>query len=161
MKKLCVVMLFIVGCVPTRMEIQTLTDDVDTLMVKIDDYQEKYAEEVDKVQEHIVAVNEVVKEKADESALEQVRAGWDTTKEFNPYYAYGALALTILGEATALWKLNNKKNKLENKRQADKEGRELALREIAAMSENEITAPIVKAKMYKAIGDARRGNGIT
>jgi len=31
----------------------------------------------------------------------------------------------------------------------------------AAMPVAEITAPIVKEKMYKAIGDARRGNGIT
>ncbi len=101
------------GCIPTTEQINTLTDSVDTLMVKVDDYQEKFAEEVDRVQEDIVTVNEAVKEKADESALEQIKAGWETTKDFNPYYAYGSLALMIIGEGAALWKANTKNTKLE------------------------------------------------
>ena len=45
----------------------------------------------------------------------------------------------------------------EKKRQADKQGRELALREIAAMKDNDVTAPVVKELMYRAIGEARKG----
>ena len=45
----------------------------------------------------------------------------------------------------------------EKKRHADKQGRELSLRQLATMNEKDITAPVVKEKMYKAIGDARRG----
>ena len=46
---------------------------------------------------------------------------------------------------------------LEKKRQAEKAGRELALREIASMDEKDITAPVVKEKIYRNIGDALRG----
>lgn len=46
---------------------------------------------------------------------------------------------------------------LEKKRQAEKQGRELALREIADMNEKEITATTVKKIMYKDIGEALRG----
>jgi len=47
-----------------------------------------------------------------------------------------------------------KRHALEKKRQAEKAGRELALREIAAMETNMITAPIVKEIMYRDIGNA-------
>jgi len=185
MKKLFVVailalemLVFAGGCIPTTAQIQTATNKTDTLMVVVDKLQETVGvlvkdgiiesekvkvifKEIDDAQEKIIAANEAIKEKADESALEQFKAGWETTKDYNPYYVPGALILTILGEAGALWKVNQNKNKVNAKRQADKEGRELALREIAAMPDTEITAPVVKAKMYKAIGDARRGNGVT
>lgn len=107
------VLVFAGGCIPTTAEIQTLTDDVDKLMVNIDNYQEKFAEEIDRVQEDVVVVNEAIKEKADESALEQAKAGWDATKDFNPYYVPGALILALLGEGAALWKTNKKNTNLE------------------------------------------------
>ena len=110
---LVITFLFVVGCIPTVQQVQTLTNNVDELMVAVDNYQEKFADEVDKVQENIVAVNETVKEKADESALEQIKAGWETTKDYNPYYAYGALALGIIGEAGLLLKANKKNTGLE------------------------------------------------
>ena len=66
-----IAILFAAGCIPTTMQVQTLTNDVDALMVSIDNYQEKFAEEVDRVQEHIVTVNEYVKEQDDERALYQ------------------------------------------------------------------------------------------
>jgi len=119
MKKLIVILLALGvlviagGCIPTTQQVETLTNNVDKLMVKIDDYQKEFAEEVDRVQADIVVVNEAVKEKADQSALEQVKAGWDATKDFNPYYAYGALALTILGEGAALLKANRKNSGFE------------------------------------------------
>jgi len=50
-----------------------------------------------------------------------------------------------------------KRKREEDKRQADKEGRELCLRELAAMEEKEVTAAVVKAMMYKDIGLARNG----
>lgn len=46
---------------------------------------------------------------------------------------------------------------VERKRQAEKQGRELALRELAEMDEKDITAPVVKKLMYKDIGDALKG----
>lgn len=114
MKKLIIVVfLLVAGCIPTTQQINTLTNDVDKLMVTIDNYQEKFAEEVDRVQEDIIVVNEVVKEKADESALEQAKAGWGATKDFNPYYLPGALILALLGEGAALWKTNKKNVNLE------------------------------------------------
>lgn len=115
MKKsiIVVVLLFAFGCIPTTKQINTLTNDVDNLMVAIDNYQEKFAEEVDRVQNDIIVVNEAVKEKADQSTIEQLKTGWDATKDFNPYYAYGSLALMILGEAGALWKVNKKNTNLE------------------------------------------------
>lgn len=45
----------------------------------------------------------------------------------------------------------------EKKRQADKQGRELALREIATMKDSDITAPVVKELMYRDIAKARAG----
>lgn len=115
MKKriIAIALLLVAGCVPTTQQVNTLTNDVDRLMVEIDNYQEKSAEEVDRIQEHIVKVNDAVKEKADESTIEQIKAGWEETKDYNPYYGYGALVLTILGEAGALWKLNKKSTSLE------------------------------------------------
>ena len=114
MKTLIVIVLLLVaGCIPTTQQVNTLTNDIDKLMTSVDNYQAEFAEEVDKVQEHIVVINDAVKEKADESAIEQIKAGWETTKDYNPYYAYGALVLTILGEAGVLLKVNKKNAGLE------------------------------------------------
>lgn len=173
-----VALMLCTSCIPTVQQVQTATNRTDDLMVVVDRLQETMdlfagegivnsekveaiSAELDSAQEKIVAANEAIKAKADESALEQFKAGWDTTKDYNPYYVPGALILTILGEAGALWKVNQNKNKTESKRQADKGGRELALRQVAAMLPGEITAAVVKERMYKAIGDARKNNGIT
>lgn len=45
----------------------------------------------------------------------------------------------------------------EKKRQADKQGRELALRELGTMDEEHITAPVIKELMYRDIAKARAG----
>lgn len=45
----------------------------------------------------------------------------------------------------------------ESKRQADKNGRELTLRQLAEMDESKITAPTVKKMMFENIGTARKG----
>lgn len=44
----------------------------------------------------------------------------------------------------------------ENKRSVEKHGRELAMRQLATMKEEDITAPVVKELIYKDIGLARR-----
>ncbi len=106
-------LVFASGCIPTTAQVNTLTNDVDKLMVAVDSYQEKFAEEVDEVQERIVLANEAIKEKADESSLEQIKAGWETTKDYNPYYGYGALALMILGEGAVLLKSKKDNANLE------------------------------------------------
>ena len=173
-----IALLLCVGCIPTVQQVQTATNRTDDLMVVVDQLQETvdvFAEkgiidsekvkalsaDIDDAQDKIIAANEAIKEKADESAFEQFKAGWETTKDYNPYYVPGALILTILGEAGALWGVNKTKNKTEAKRQADKAGRELALRQIAAMVPGEINAAVVKETMYKAIFDARAHNGTT
>ncbi len=46
----------------------------------------------------------------------------------------------------------------EKKRRADKQGRELAMRELAAMKDSDVTAPIVKELMYRDIAKARVGS---
>lgn len=92
---------------------------------------------------------------------EQLEDVNEAAKGLNPYYIPTALVLTILGEAGAIWKVSLNKIKAEAKRQADKAGRELALRQIAAMPEDQITAPVVKEKMYSAIALTRSRMGVS
>lgn len=165
MKKLMLwlgMLVFAGGCIPTTAEIQTLTSDVGKLMVAVDNYQEKFAEEVDRVQADIVVINEAVKEKADQGIIEQMVATNEASRPFNPYADEVNAILGLVTVIGGIWAKGeiDKKNKAEAKRHADKEGRELALREIAVMPDAEITAPIVKRLMYKAIGDARTRNKV-
>ncbi|MFH1281407.1 MAG: hypothetical protein ABIH91_01635 [Candidatus Omnitrophota bacterium] len=173
-------MLPLVGCVPTRQDMAQITGQVDRLMLNIDVYQEtvdqlaesdvidkqkteKIQAEIDKVQGDVIDVVEAVKEKADQGLVEQIRAGNEASRPFNPYADEVNAILGLVTVIGGIWAKgeHDKKKNAEAKRQADKQGRELALRQLAAMPVAEITAPIVKEKMYKAIGDARRGSGIT
>lgn len=92
------VLVFAGGCVPTTAQIQTLSGDVDKLMLTIDNYQEKFAEEVDRVQEDIVVVNEAVKEKADQGIVESLIDVNEATAPVNPYYPLIASILYGLNE---------------------------------------------------------------
>lgn len=152
------VLVFAGGCIPTTAQIQTLTGDVDKLMLTIDNYQEKFAEEVDRVQEDIVVVNEAVKEKADQGIVEQLVATNEATRPFNPYADEVNAILGLVTVIGGIWAKSefDKRKESDAKRQADKAGREKTLREIADMTEAEINAPLVKKLMYANIGDARK-----
>ena len=126
------------GCVPTSEQVINFT------------------EEVSKVQSDIAVVNEAVKAKADQSFVDALAAGWEASAPINPYYGYGALVIAGI----KIFMDGKAKKKLGAKYQADKEGRELALREIAAMEKSEITAPIVDVTMFRAIGEVRLRNKV-
>jgi len=148
----CVALMMFGGCVPIEQQINTLTNDVDKLMVKVDNYQEKYAEEVDRVQEHIVVINEAVKEKANQSFVEQVEAGIAASKPFNPYADEMTAILglvTVIGGLWAKGKLNEKK-KVEAKYQAHKTGTEVV----------KLAHPEIAAEIYEKIGEARAKIGV-
>jgi len=127
---LVIVLLFVAGCIPTTQQVETATNKTDALMVVVDKMQEswdalaekdivesqkveKLSAELDSAQENIIAANEAIKSKVDEDVIEQIKAGWETTKDYNPYYVPGALILTILGEAGLLLKTNKKNTGLE------------------------------------------------
>jgi len=119
-------LLFLYGCIPTTAQIQTATAKTDGLMVVVDELQQtievlvkdgviesgkvdSVLEEIDKAQDDIVAVNEAIREKADEGAFEAARAGWEASKGFNPYYVYGLVALNLI-EFLGIW---NEKKKVD------------------------------------------------
>ena len=115
-----------------------------------------FTEEVSRVQSDIAVVNEAVKAKADQSFVDAFIEGWEASAPINPYYGYGALVIAGI----KIFLDGKAKKKLSAKYQADKEGRELALREIAAMEKSEITAPVVDVTMFRAIGEARLRNKV-
>ena len=174
-----ILMVVLCGCaLPTRSDLQEWTSSVREILPAVKEVQvlaEKAAEDGLLNKEEVARVNtNISKVLADverfneavasaETPGEAVGGAIEASRPFNPYAdemtAIFGLATVIGG--VLLRRENNQKKKEAAKRQADKEGRELALREIAALPEDKITAPVVKAKMYKAIGDARRGNSIT
>ena len=136
--KVLLILMLCGGCMPTSEQVINFT------------------EEVSKVQSDIAVVNEVVKGKADQSFVDALVAGWEASAPINPYYGYGALVIAGI----RIYMDGKAKKKLSAKYQADKEGRELALREIAAMEKSEITAPVVDVTMFRAIGEARLRNKV-
>lgn len=109
--KLLLVMMLCGGCLPaTQNEVIQLTTSVSKLMAGIDDLQGTTeqlvnngiieAEKVDKINANIDKVQErtelIVKEvETAGDPVEAAQRGWDATKLWNPYYGYGALALSI------------------------------------------------------------------
>lgn len=112
-----IVILLVAGCIPTTQNINTLTNDVGKLMVAVDNYQEKFAEEVDRVQERIVVINEAVKEKADQGIVEQLIATNEASRPYNPYADEVNAILGLVTVIGGLWAKgeHNKKNKAETK----------------------------------------------
>lgn len=149
---LVIVLLFVAGCIPTTQQVQTLTNDVDKLMVAVDNYQEKFAEEVDRVQADIVVVNEAVKEKADESVIKQLSAANEASRPFNPYAdeVNAILGLvTVIGGIFVKGKIDENK-KLGAKYQAHKQGAE----------KFRVENPDKGADLYNDIGEARVRNKV-
>ena len=182
---ICVMaLLVVVGCVPESTDMQAFTEKVTLLSSKVDAYQsevggivdlleadsiisenivakiDKTNEEIDRIQPQITDVAEAIAN-ADYISGDDVgnifKAAKGTvaaTATWNQYAAPILLGLSLV-EGIVLLLVKRSKDKEAAKRQADKEGREQTLRELAAMPEAEITAPVVKSMMYKAIGDRR------
>ncbi len=116
MKTLIVIVLLLVaGCIPTTQQVNTLTNNVDELMVAVDNYQEKFAGEVDKVQERIVLVNEAVKKKADEGLVEQLVEANEASRPFNPYADEVNAILGLVTVIGGIWA----KGEYDKKKQAE------------------------------------------
>lgn len=181
----CMALLMAAGCSPEAADIQAFSEKVTLLSTKVDDYQtevgeivdlleadkiisedivtkiDKANEEIDRIQPQIIDVAEAIKD-ADYVTGDDVgnlfkaaKAGTAASAPWNPYAMPILLGLS-LAEGIVILLVNRKKNEEAKKRQADKEGREKTLREIATLPEVGITAPVVKAMMYSNIGDARR-----
>ena len=102
---LSAVLLLSAGCIPTTADIQVLNDDVNTLMERIDEQQEKFTKGVDKIQEQVVAVTSAME--TAEGTIESLIAGNAASAPFNPYAGLidavlkGALVLTTAGAGTS------------------------------------------------------------
>ncbi len=143
MKTLLVIaLLFVAGCIPTTQQVQTLTNNIDELMVV-----------VDKVQERIVITNEAIKEKADESALEQLAAGIEASAPFNPYADEMNAVLGLITVIGGIWAKGefDKKKKINAKYQAHKQG----------VDKFNIRNPEKESGLYDYIGEARVRNKVS
>ena len=106
------VLLLCVGCLPaTQTEVKTLTGNVSTLLETVDMLQgttqqladdglidrekvDKINTSIDKVQETVVAVAKEVETAPD--VVSGLEAGWEATKNINPWYVYGTMAIGVL-----------------------------------------------------------------
>lgn len=112
---------------------------------------EKINTEIDKVQSDISKVTTAIEGR---DGLDAVKEGVKATSEWNPYAAPILLVITI-AESLGLFSVNKAKNTALAKQQADKQGREKTLREIADLPVEKVTATAVKKLMYSNIGEAR------
>ena len=170
------------GCIPLAGDIQNVGNETIKLSALVDDLQaavaesqlveseaqEKINEEIDKVQTTLVEVATAVKD-ADYvdgetfgNAITGLQAANTASAPVNPYSPLIQVALGLVAAVGGGYgvKKRGDANKEATKRQADKQGRELTLRELAAMGDN-VPPAVVKELMYKNIGNARAHNGIT
>ena len=105
-----------------------------------------FTEEVSKVQSDIATVNEAVKEKADQSFVDALAAGWEASAPINPYYGYGALVIAGI----KIFLDGKAKKKLGAKYQAHKQGTE----------KFSISNPDKAAEIYSDISEARLRNKV-
>ncbi|MCJ7482610.1 MAG: hypothetical protein MUO31_06560 [Thermodesulfovibrionales bacterium] len=100
------------GCMPaTQAEVKTLTGNVSTLLEAVDALQgttsqmaadglinkekvDKINTSIDKVQETVVKVAKEVETAPD--TMTAIEAGWEATKNINPWYVYGTMAIGVL-----------------------------------------------------------------
>ena len=99
MKKLIVVaLLFVAGCMPaSQQEVMDLHNTVNQLLPAVREAvsasSEETKEKVEIVLSQVEKVNEAVA--TAEDPVEAIEKGWGATKDFNPYYGWGACALAI------------------------------------------------------------------
>ena len=165
-----VLMLFTIGCVPTTKDIEFLNNDIDVLMEKVDEYQtaaesvkDKVFEEVDRIQDQVIIVNDAMK--GQDGTIEKLIAGNEASALFNPYAPIidvvlkGFLGLTTVGGATGIGLGIRSANKAKAKRRDEKAGKEKALKILTEMPDEEITSAKVDKIMFDCIGEARARNG--
>jgi len=152
-----IVLLFVAGCIPaTQSEVQTLTGLVKQIVPAVKEAVSTSSEETrDKVEivlEQVEEVNEAVA--TAEDPVEAAEKGWDATKLWNPYYGYGALALSIL----KILQGRKEKTTLEgnlasigSKYQAHKQGTEKFSKK----------NPALAAELYDDVGEARVRNRVS
>lgn len=169
-----IALLLVAGCIPTTQQVQTATNRTDALMVVVDKMQEswdvlaekgiveskkveKLSAELDKAQETLVAVNEAIKEKADEGVFEQLIAANQASAPVNPYASMIDVVLKILAGTGILYgapkivKTVKERNELANKYSAAKIGMD------KFRNEN----PDKAAELYNDVGEARKAKKIT
>jgi len=157
MKKLIVVMfLLVAGCLPaSQQEIQTLTATVNQIVPLVREAVSASSDETkDKIEIVLGQVEEVNEAVATaEDPVDALESGWDATKLWNPYYGYGALALSILkllqgrqGKKT----LEGNLASIENKYSAAKIGMD------KFRNEN----PEKAAELYNDVGEARKAKKV-
>ena len=139
-----VVCLSVAGCVPTEEQVLDLGNDVDLLMVKIDEQQEKLTGEIDKVQDRVILVNDAMK--AAETLPEKAAAGIEASRPFNPYADEMAAILGLTTVVGGLWGRNKAK-----KYKAHRQGVE---RIMVGMDGD------TREALYDSIGKARAANGV-
>ena len=89
-----IALLFVAGCLPaSQQEVQTLTDMVNQIMPAVREEVAKANVGIEDVLTKVEEVNEAVA--TAEDPVDAISKGWDATQLWNPYYGYGALALSI------------------------------------------------------------------
>ena len=151
-----VVVLFAAGCMPaSQQEVIELTGIVSQIVpavrAAVSASSEETKENIEVVLGQVEEVNEAVA--TAETPVEAIEQGWDATKLWNPYYGYGALALSIF----KLLQGRQEKKTLEgnlavigNKYSAAKMGMD------KFRNEN----PEKGAELYNDVGEARKAKKI-
>jgi hypothetical protein len=165
------------GCI-TQEDLQIATDATTATLAAVEENRELMDKLVDfgvLDQEEAAKVNKNIdKVIADTKTLRDTIVAAETPTEAitgvieasgamgNPYAKPMAAGFGLISTLLAVWGNQQRKsrNKTEAKRQADKEGRERTLREIAAMDQIAVNAASVKSLMYSNIGDARSRKGV-
>ena len=158
------------GCLEsvTPDQVNTLTGNVNEVMLAIDEVQEAlsksevldkervdaFNKETDKVQEQVAAIATAIEENKDKSILEVTKAAADDARPFNPYAAETEIAL-LVATGVAGWfakKNNDKAKKSDAKYQAHKAATELVKLKHPGEIATEIYAEIGKARAQNGIG---------
>ncbi len=92
-------LLFVAGCIPaSQQDVLDLTNTVNQIVPLVREAVATSSEDTkDKIEIVLGQVEEVNKAVATaETPVEAIEKGWGATKDFNPYYGYGAFALGLI-----------------------------------------------------------------
>lgn len=148
------VLVFTGGCMPaSQSEVQTLTSIVKQIVPAVREAVSASSEDTKEKVEVVLGQVEEINEAVAEDPAETLSKGWDATKLWNPYYGYGALALSVF----KLLQGRKEKTTLEgnlasigNKYSAAKIGMD------KFRNEN----PDKAAELFKDVGEARKAKKI-
>ena len=157
MKKLLLIpLLLVAGCLPaSQQEVQTLTNTVSQIIPAVreavSNSSEDTKEKVEIVLGQVEEINDAVATAPD--VITAAEKGWDATKLWNPYYGWGAFAISII----KLFQDKKEKKTLEgnlagieNKYSAAKVGMD------KFRNENSDKA----AELYNDVGEARKAKKV-